>query len=209
MTSTPSRPLRARRAVWKSTSASGAHDNSSLSHFSAITRPSWLGRAARNRHRHAIGQASRRWRGGRLEDSARTRRKILIFTQVLTRYEHELTVQQNNDPTLRRLQLPFIRAVGAILPEATTTHDLRQRSELRIDLQIAACQRLGRLDAQRRRERQNTLKVNDCRARQARRRALKDQLPALFRAHGFYRPEIVRHVLTYVGFDLPGGRLTG
>ncbi len=54
-----------------------------------------------------------------------------------------------------------------------------------------------------------TLKVNDCRARQARRRALKVQLPALFRAHGFYRPEIVRHVLTYVGFDLPGGRLTG
>ena len=40
-------------------------DNSSLSHFSAMTRPSWLGRAAGNRHRHAIEQASRRWRGGR------------------------------------------------------------------------------------------------------------------------------------------------
>ena len=69
-------------------------------------------------------------------------------------------------------------------------------------------QRRERLDAQR----LKTLKVTDCRARQARRRALKDQLPALFRAHGFYRPEIVRHVLTYVGFDLPaaeGGRLTG
>jgi hypothetical protein len=52
-------------AVWKSTSASGASDNSSLSQFSAMTRPSWLGRAARNRHRHAIEQASRRWRGGR------------------------------------------------------------------------------------------------------------------------------------------------
>ena len=39
-------------------------------------RPSWLGRAARNRHRHAIEQASRRWRGGRRDDSARTRRKI-------------------------------------------------------------------------------------------------------------------------------------
>jgi len=36
-------------AVWKSTSASGAPDNSSLSHFSAMTRPSWLRRAARNR----------------------------------------------------------------------------------------------------------------------------------------------------------------
>ena len=39
-------------------SASGAPDNSSLSHFSAMTRPSWLGRAARHRHRHAIEQIS-------------------------------------------------------------------------------------------------------------------------------------------------------
>ena len=38
---------------------------SSPSHFSAITRPSWLGRAVRNRHRHVIEQAARRWRGGR------------------------------------------------------------------------------------------------------------------------------------------------
>jgi tyrosyl-tRNA synthetase len=36
----------------------------------------------RNRHRHAIEQASRRWRGGRRDDSGRTRRKILISTQV-------------------------------------------------------------------------------------------------------------------------------
>ena len=62
--------------VWKSTSASGAPDNSSRSHFSALTRPSWLGRAVRNRHRHAIEQAARRWRGGRRDDSARTRRKF-------------------------------------------------------------------------------------------------------------------------------------
>ena len=47
-----------------------------------MTRPSWLGRAVRNRHRHAIEQASHRWRGGRRDDSARTRRKILISTQV-------------------------------------------------------------------------------------------------------------------------------
>ena len=46
-----------------------------LSHFSAMTRPSWLGRAVRTRHRHAIEQASRRWRGGRRDHSARTRRK--------------------------------------------------------------------------------------------------------------------------------------
>ena len=29
----------------------GCTDNSSLSHFSAMTRPSWLGRAAKNQHR--------------------------------------------------------------------------------------------------------------------------------------------------------------
>ena len=46
------------RPVWKSTSASGAPDNSSLSHFSAMTRPCWLRRAMRNRHRHAIEQVS-------------------------------------------------------------------------------------------------------------------------------------------------------
>ena len=47
-------------AVWKSTSAS-VHI-----HFSAMVRPSWLGRAVRNEHHHAIEQASRRWRGGRM-----------------------------------------------------------------------------------------------------------------------------------------------
>ena len=45
-------------------------------------RPCWLGRAVRNRHHHAIEQASRRWRGGRRDESARTRRKTLIYTQV-------------------------------------------------------------------------------------------------------------------------------
>ena len=71
-------------SVWKSTSASGAPDNSSLSHFSAMTRPCRLRRAVTNRHRHAIEQASRRWRGGRRDGSARTRRKILISTQFST-----------------------------------------------------------------------------------------------------------------------------
>ena len=47
-----------------------------------MTRPSWLCRAVRNQHHHAIEQASRRWRRGRRDDSARTRRKILISTQV-------------------------------------------------------------------------------------------------------------------------------
>ena len=58
--------------------------HSSRSHSAATTRPRWLRRAARNRHRHAIEQASRRWRGGRRDDSARTRRKILISTQTAT-----------------------------------------------------------------------------------------------------------------------------
>ena len=49
-----------------------------------MTRPSWIGRATRNEHRHAIEQASRRWCGGRRDDSARTRRKILISTQART-----------------------------------------------------------------------------------------------------------------------------
>ena len=62
----------------------GCTDNSSLSHFSATTRPSWLGRAVRNRHRQAIEQASRRWRGCRRDDSGQTRRKILISTQTPT-----------------------------------------------------------------------------------------------------------------------------
>ena len=62
--------------VWKSTSVSGAPDNSSLSHFSAMTWPRWLRRAARNRHRHAVEQVSRRWRGGRRGDSGQTRRKF-------------------------------------------------------------------------------------------------------------------------------------
>ena len=43
-------------SVWKSTSASGAHE--------------------------AIEQVSRRWRGGRRGDSARRRREILIYAQV-------------------------------------------------------------------------------------------------------------------------------
>ena len=52
------------RPVRKSTSVSGAPDNSSRSHFSAMARPTGLGRAARNGHHHAIEQASPRRRGG-------------------------------------------------------------------------------------------------------------------------------------------------
>ena len=47
----------AQAPVWKSTSATGAPDNSSLNHFSAMAWPRWLRRAVRNRHGHAIEQA--------------------------------------------------------------------------------------------------------------------------------------------------------
>ena len=80
MPSAKSQAVASTGPVWKSTSASRAPDVFTKS-FLADDRPSWLGRAARNRHRHAIEQASRRWRGGRRDDSARTRRKILISTQ--------------------------------------------------------------------------------------------------------------------------------
>ena len=58
-----------------------------------MTRPCWIGRAVRNRHHHAIEQASRRWRGGRRGDPARTRRKILISTQV-TRQQNWASLRQ-------------------------------------------------------------------------------------------------------------------
>ena len=45
-----------------------------------MARPSWLRRAARNRHRRAIEQASRRWRGGRIQDE---RAVNLISTQAI------------------------------------------------------------------------------------------------------------------------------
>ena len=44
-----------------------------------------LVRVVRNRHRHAIEQASRRWRGDRRDNSARTHRKNMISTQVQAR----------------------------------------------------------------------------------------------------------------------------
>ena len=54
---------------------------SSQSHFSAMTRPSWLGRAVRNRIATSSSRrASMAWRSTR--DSARTRHKILIPRQV-------------------------------------------------------------------------------------------------------------------------------
>ena len=97
------RPAR-RPAVWKSTSASGAPENSSLSHVSAMTRPCWLRRTVRNPLCHAIEQALRRWRGGRRDDSARTRRKLLISTQAPS------TRRRSPAPTAVRASSPTSRA---------------------------------------------------------------------------------------------------
>ena len=47
-----------------------------------MTWPRWFRRAVRNRYRHAIEQVSRRWRGGRRDDSGRTRRKFDFHTAI-------------------------------------------------------------------------------------------------------------------------------
>ena len=62
--------------AWKSTKCDGCTRQFFTKSFLGNDAAAWLGRAARNRHRHAIEQASRRWRGGRRDDSSRTRRKI-------------------------------------------------------------------------------------------------------------------------------------
>ena len=48
-----------------------------------MTLPCWLRRAVRTRHRHAIEQASHRWRGGRRGESGRTRGKFDFHTGIL------------------------------------------------------------------------------------------------------------------------------
>jgi hypothetical protein len=72
------------RSVWKSTSVSGA----------------------RGTGIDAIEQASRRWRGGRRDDSARTRRKLLIPTQRILMVGLDGHVLCGNQPVnLRKLNL--------------------------------------------------------------------------------------------------------
>ena len=63
-------------------------------------------------HRHAIEQASRRWRGGRRDDSARTRRKILISTQVTP------VVQEEEAPSSPKKTLRFSVAPSPVQNEA-------------------------------------------------------------------------------------------
>ena len=66
----------------KSTSESGA-------------RPCLLRLAVRNRHRHAIELASRRWRGGHDLAVAETRRENLIYAQVISQLATHLHVPPN------------------------------------------------------------------------------------------------------------------
>ena len=57
--------------VWKSTKCDGCTRQFFTKSFLGNDAAAWLGRAARNRHRHVIEQTSRRWRGGRRDDSER------------------------------------------------------------------------------------------------------------------------------------------
>ena len=81
-----------------------------------MTRPSWLARAARNRHCHAIEPASRLWREGR------TRRKILISTQVaglvFDKKRIEYLCKQD-------MMLPVFRAAGTSGEVRLPFQDLR------------------------------------------------------------------------------------
>ena len=139
--------LREPSPVWK-TSASGAPDKSSLSHFSAMTRPSWLGRAVRNRHRHAIEQAARRWRGGRREDSARTCRKILISTQVGCTPGTPTSPRPRRDVTPMRPRRSRRRSLRVIRGRPIRLHTLLVRTAapaflrlvlLRVDVGVGVC----------------------------------------------------------------------
>ena len=75
-----------------------------------MTRPCWLRRVVRNEHHHAIEQASRRWRGGRRDDSARTRRKILISTQVVA----NINVVVNAEVTIKVCDVIEFDASGRV-----------------------------------------------------------------------------------------------
>ena len=82
----------------------GCTDNSSRSHFSAMAWPRWLRRAVRNRHGHAIEQASRRWRGGR---------KILLSARLRTAAPPSLSGGAQATSTLSPPTISSSASVGA------------------------------------------------------------------------------------------------
>ena len=98
-----------------------------------MTRPCRLRRAVTNRHRYAIEQASRRWRGGRRDGSARTRRKILISTQVGIENTGQQPLRAGRKRTepakalVLRALAPFVDALAGVVD------DDRGRKRLRAD----------------------------------------------------------------------------
>ena len=116
--------------MWKSTSVSGAPDNSSLSHFSAMTWLHWHRRAVRNRHRHAIEQVSRRWRGGRRGDSGRTRRKFDFHTGWYRISLHGLFKQYEN-PLSKSIAKKTASRVGVVYTkQIAPRHKVGNRSSV-------------------------------------------------------------------------------
>ena len=111
-------------------------------HFSAMTWPRWFRRAARNRHHHAIEQGSRRWRRGRRDDSARTRRELLISTQVVrSELRRESLVRPRDCCPRRRVTGNTKLARGAVLPggrEAIVGRPAGRRAGVRTSFGVAA-----------------------------------------------------------------------
>ena len=101
-----------------------------------MTWPRWLRRAVRNRHRHAIEQASRRWRGGRRGDSGRTRRKFDFRSGVERERGGHL-----RRPRARRVAgavLGAARCIGGLAPPGVEVHFI-----------IAACENMVSAEAMR------------------------------------------------------------
>ena len=96
-----------------------------------MTRLCWLRRAVRNRHRHAIEQASRRWRGGRHDYS--NAQRILISTQAFAKADLEimhtqLCAQQEwraNEPAQKLMRwTTFVRALQQLATRAFPDQDV-------------------------------------------------------------------------------------
>ena len=113
----PSRVTGTCSSGWKSTSASGAPDNSSLSHFDGE-------------------QASRRWRGGRRGDSGRTRRRrnrhALISAQV---FMCEPCQTPRRDPDVR---IPWSKAAGLEKGRVAAGEAIRTAASLPVVRQAVA-----------------------------------------------------------------------
>ena len=88
-----------------------------MCHFSAPTWPRWLRRALRNRHLHAIEQASRRWRGGRRGDSAIQEERAVNLFHAGSHIEPE----EEDDAALERF---LRRRTGAAATDAQRLREI-------------------------------------------------------------------------------------